>query len=352
MSKHACPCGARYTFPDSAAGKRAKCKKCGEVFTLPEAEPEEGVFAIAQDEFSFAAEAAAHAQKADEYAKAAAVAQARGVGQTVLETSDADPTPRKVHAKGYAASVADSFLFITSLGNLVIFLVLWFMITASPLIPFGGFVSAFVSVWYSAYRYQIVAGAAGGDRNLPEIEMSREEIFDYIGDAFKWGLTWLLVLLPAIVYLVYLASTGAIGSYEAGEMIAGGWGELVALYADYPVFVILVCAASFMWPMVVLCLVLGGWETMVRPDLMIVTIIRAAGGYLATVAFWATAIGLSAFGEWGIVQMQARGGGGMGGFFVALILIGGVSIYTEIVSLRIIGLFYHHFKDRFAWDWG
>ena len=222
--------------------------------------------------------------------------------------------------------------------------------------PFGGVVGyifwLFIYLWYSAYRYQIVTSAAGGDRNLPEIEISREEIFDYVFDAIKWGLSWLFVLFPAIAYMTYLVSTGAITSLEVEEMGAAGWGGLIELYADYPLFVILVSGASFMWPMVVLCLVLGGWETMLRPDMMLVTIFRALGGYLATVAFWAAAIGLSVFGEWGIAQMQARGGGGMSAYIVALILMDGVAIYTEIVSLRIIGLFYHHFKDRFAWDWG
>ncbi|MGE3181233.1 MAG: hypothetical protein AB7N71_06340, partial [Phycisphaerae bacterium] len=30
-----CKCGATYKLPDSAAGKRAKCKKCGGAFTVP-----------------------------------------------------------------------------------------------------------------------------------------------------------------------------------------------------------------------------------------------------------------------------------------------------------------------------
>lgn len=356
MAKYACPCGARYTFPDTAAGKRAKCKKCGEAFTLPVPETEEGVIAIAADEFSFAAEAANATKKADEYARAVTMAQARGVGQTVLETSDADPTPPKIYSRGYAASIADSFLFITSLGNLMIFLAIWFLISGLRLAPFAGvfafFLYLFVYLWYSAYRYQIVTGAAGGDRNLPELEISRDEIFDYFFDAINWALSWVFVLIPAMGYLAYLVSRGDITWWEGAEMLVGGWGNLIAYYEAYPVFVFLTLSAGVMWPMAVLCLVLGGREAMLRVDMMLVTILRSPGGYLATVVFWAGAVALSALGDWGIGQMNVAGGGGMGAAFIVLILKDGVAIYTGIVALRIIGLYYHHFKDQFAWDWG
>ncbi len=34
MPTQYCQCGAKYRFPDSSIGKRAKCKKCGAVITL------------------------------------------------------------------------------------------------------------------------------------------------------------------------------------------------------------------------------------------------------------------------------------------------------------------------------
>ena len=34
------------------------------------------------------------------------------------------------------------------------------------------------------------------------------------------------------------------------------------------------------------------------------------------------------------------------------VLATGVGLYFEIVALRAIGLYYHHYKDRFAWSWG
>jgi len=34
------------------------------------------------------------------------------------------------------------------------------------------------------------------------------------------------------------------------------------------------------------------------------------------------------------------------------ILLTAVTIYADIVSLRAIGLFYRHFRHRFAFNWG
>ena len=34
MPTQRCECGAKYRFPESSLGKRAKCKKCGAVFKL------------------------------------------------------------------------------------------------------------------------------------------------------------------------------------------------------------------------------------------------------------------------------------------------------------------------------
>lgn len=47
MPKFQCACGAKYRFPDSAMGKKAKCKRCGVVFTLEV--DEDGPIPIAKD---------------------------------------------------------------------------------------------------------------------------------------------------------------------------------------------------------------------------------------------------------------------------------------------------------------
>jgi len=29
-----------------------------------------------------------------------------------------------------------------------------------------------------------------------------------------------------------------------------------------------------------------------------------------------------------------------------------IEVYFTIVAMRTVGLYYHHFKERFAWSWG
>jgi hypothetical protein len=37
---------------------------------------------------------------------------------------------------------------------------------------------------------------------------------------------------------------------------------------------------------------------------------------------------------------------GVGALLVVL------EVYANIFTMRVIGLYYHHFKERFAWSWG
>ena len=75
---------------------------------------------------------------------------------------------------------------------------------------------------------------------------------------------------------------------------------------------------------------------------MIVTIYKS----LAIYFFTAGAIFITA-----VVQIftviAALHLGAVGIIFMMLIIL-----YLEIVALRMIGLYYHHFKTRFAWNWG
>jgi hypothetical protein len=33
------------------------------------------------------------------------------------------------------------------------------------------------------------------------------------------------------------------------------------------------------------------------------------------------------------------------------IVLNGIGLYLDIVLVRLVGLYYHHFKSRFAWSW-
>ena len=44
-------------------------------------------------------------------------------------------------------------------------------------------------------------------------------------------------------------------------------------------------------------------------------------------------------------------GGLLTGTFMLTVLLTGIGVYFDIVLMRLIGLYYHHFKHRFAWSW-
>ena len=93
--------------------------------------------------------------------------------------------------------------------------------------------------------------------------------------------------------------------------------------------------------MIILCIALGGFETVCRLDLIATTLIRTFPVYVLTL--------LLMFGAAVLEKTLTASTAGVSMRFVISI---GVTVYFDIVLMRLIGLYYHHFKDRFAWSWG
>jgi len=98
---------------------------------------------------------------------------------------------------------------------------------------------------------------------------------------------------------------------------------------------------------------LGGFATLYRLDLIVLTIIKTLPIYLFTVALMFGAV----FIEEKLLVAVSGGpqrpmSGTAGGILALHVLSRGLDIYLNIVLMRLIGLYYHHFKDRFAWSWG
>ena len=121
MPKCRCPCGAKYRVAEEAIGKNAKCKKCGEVFTL---EPEdEGTIPIA-DEVANVSQQTSLAT-ADAPGGSPARFDPSTLPPPVIErvSHPADETTGKVST--YVGSIFSAFLFLSSLHNALTFVVLW-----------------------------------------------------------------------------------------------------------------------------------------------------------------------------------------------------------------------------------
>ena len=375
MPKYECSCGAKYKFPDSSAGKKAKCKQCAAVFTLPEADADEGIFAIAADS-PLDTEVSAASARADAYARAEALAKAKGLAEAKVEDVPAKgnakekPLAEVRHSRGYMQNVLWTFLFPAGLGNLFAFFFLWFVVALVGALSLGGPLGLIIFLvaygWFSAYRFDVIRGAAGGDQELPEMSFGRDGIGEYVGNAIKWLVSWLYVFAPAIAYLLVQHLNGTLSVWEFAGILAAGVSGIRDTAETMPAYSILVIAGLLLWPMVILCLALGGRETLLRPDLMVVSIVRSLHGYFLTLVMMLAAFAVGMGGEYLLESMVAGGAapgagpaggptvapGLTGNVILAGILLSGLQVYLSIVICRLIGFYYRHFKERFAWDWG
>ncbi len=357
MPAQQCTCGARYRFDDSAIGRKARCKKCGRVFTItPDAA--DGTIPLAADE-PFGVDLASAVEQSQAlpgeapYRVSPDPASPPPSLETALPSSPplvAEPKP----SRGYSGSLLWTLLFPTSLQNLVTFCVMWGLLCVSALLlrgpGFMGMVGLLLLLgrvvifgWYCAFRFETIIQAAAGEDDLPSLSFTEGWYDDILAPLFKWLGSWAVVFIPAVVSLIVIGMTTQLTPSDLAKQLLGGVGGILqGAGPELFVFVVLTCLALFSWPMVVLCVGLGGFETLWRLDLITVTIVKTFPVYLLTVAI--------VFGSTMFSGIIAASTGGVS--TITIVLVIGVSLYCEIVAMRVIGLYYHHFKHRFAWDWG
>ncbi len=344
MPLQICECGAKCRFPASALGRRGKCPTCGAVLTLTGAEPT-NIIPIA-----------------DEPAVPDVTPTARAAGFDAPQPISSPPIiEAPASSRGYAASVLDAFLFAWRLDNLITFLVLWICLAIGfTLLSFllrGGFRAFIIGIffalmihgWYAAYRFAIVGNAASGDDDLPNISGSRDDFVEYASAAFSWVGTWILVMLPAGIYMLLRPAplAGGPGAFT-GDLL-----NFLVQSADTVWFLVLLIAGLAAWPIVVLCVSLGGFGCLVHLDLLIRTVVRTASGYLSTVILVLATFALDYALKESLLNPSTSSGPIPGGQeILASFLVMGVTTYFDIVAMKLIGLYYHHFKDKFAWNWG
>lgn len=357
MPTQHCQCGAKYRFPDSSIGKRAKCKKCGSVLTLAD-EDENSPIPLADDGFmdeaAVAAEQARSATSTHENGaesphaglpvSAAYLPSSESVGRLGTLVVEQDGVP-----PSYTSDLLRTFLFPSSAGNLVTFFFVWGMLfVASALLPAAGLVGLagrFIIVgWFCAYRFNVIVEAAAGERDLPAFALT-EGAFDGIFlPLFRWLGSWLVVLAPAYTYAVVMLVLGWPASIIPAAPMSSGIAGMVQ-DAEAIAMLALLLLGLFAWPMVVLCVALGGFPALARVDLIVVTVFKSFPVYLLTVLIVCGTDLASGF-----LTNQVPGGM-VSSYFAAHALVSGFHAYFEIVAMRVIGLYYHHFKDRFAWSW-
>lgn len=349
MPKQRCRCGAKYNFAESSLGKKTKCKKCGAVFVLTGESPSGGAIPVAGDSESSERPEPLTSTEFDQ-----APHPPDGLPPLVIESAPLIPAANP--SRGYADSVLWSFLFLSRPANLASFLILWAGLALGQAIPFWP-ISVLILLWFAAFRFAVVASAAAGEQDIPSVGFSGDVLDEYIFPIVKWMGSWIVVMIPAFGYLVVMSRFG-LGTMDAiRSAVRIGVFEMIRSSSVDLAFKVLVCLGVFLWPMVILCMALGGFGTVLRMDLMIRSILGAFPGYLLTlIMLGGTLLLQSQMG--GLALLGATGGKGstaaptFGTTMVVHVISVGGGLYCEIVAMRLIGLFYHHFKHRFAWSWG
>jgi hypothetical protein len=275
-----------------------------------------------------------------------------------LESEEDDPGvlayPR------YIKAVGRSFAVFTSVGNVITFLILWFMLCVRH-IAIGYSIWAWtvwviIAGWYCCFLLRTVAQAAGEDPELPSIGTDDGWWDGILIPCFQMFSAYVVAAAPAVLYLmILLARIGAAVTQDSGAILAGGSPDPGphALYA----LIVLFGLGMFIWPMFVLVVALGGGAlAMFRLDLIVDTIRRAFPAYLLTVLAVYVGIAMQ-FIIMGQVSglAAARANDESSGLLATVLLpflLIGVTLFFDIVTMRVIGNFYCHFKHKFAWSWG
>jgi hypothetical protein len=370
MASATCPaCGTQYRISDSAAGKRATCKKCGCEFQVPVAESAGDVELLPEFEKlspRSAAEVPRPSSRPDPRPSGAAVATVLP-GAGVLEHArgevENEETPGAARYAGYFKSLGHSLVFFTSPGNLVTYVVALVILTVGviasrALFPLGVVAWFITTGWCLSFLMNVVLSSAGGEDDLPKITLTEGVLEDVIVPFFKMVATGVLALVPYFIFLwtISLAEQARPPGSAAAVAAAGGPAVFDVRAATTSIMgLVMMFGGAFAWPMLVLVVAVGGVRSVLRLDLIVMTVIKSFPAYLVTVLAVYACMALMLGFDRALRALAAESAGG--GRSLALTLVGPilvevVELYVWIVAMRAIGLYYHHFKHRFAWSWG
>ncbi|MHC4441887.1 MAG: zinc ribbon domain-containing protein [Planctomycetota bacterium] len=341
--RYNCKCGAKIKLPDNAVGRKARCKTCSHIFTVP-------VDSIPEDE---------PIPWIDEFARTESETGDKSPVEVDIESQYPPPEPPPVPEQPQTDDEDDlygehewimpperpfwmdllhSFIFFTYPANLITFMFITLIHALTLILPFipfigcagiilGWMLTGFIYGYLASFCMTVILETATGRDELPTVAFSDawEELFmpliRFIG-------SWLLVLAPAIILPPLIAKIDS----------------QLAWYAVR----ILVFIGIFLWPVVLLCVAIGGGFRGLWPHMIIRTVISAPIAYLAIWITLLAAAGLVIFPATpqftSIVQRFAPGAQ----FPLVLVnLI--IGTYAMIVSMRSIGLYYRHHKKKFPW---
>lgn len=365
MLKVACSaCGARYSVPESAAGKKARCRKCGAMFTVAPPADDEGPLQLA-DLAALARGEAQHREAVPLDGPADAIAVPMAAYAPAIPDATGSPI---APIPGYLLAVAKSFLFPLRLSNLIIFLCACLCVGLQEFFGFAirfgiscFFIIALAIVygWYMSFLLRTVHEASANEDTLPELSGQgswAEDIFlPLIGAILSWIAACVPFIVAAIALYVYDPTFGGVETL-LGQILLLLFSKSF-VYAFDPalgggiLLGVLSILALLLWPMFLLVVAIGGLPCLIRIDLIAIAIVRSLPGYLLMSIIAVAALILPPL----VAGMILPAWDPTSKHYPPLgvqAAMACITVYFQIIAMRAIGLYYHYFKHRLAWDWG
>ncbi len=370
-----CVCGAHIRLPASAAGRKARCKACRRVLTVPgepqgpdspdipagslpvavgsaqaaagEPQPEAGgrspelvegldgllLLAEAEEEPSSRSKRPSELVMApdtpDILASPVQTPPRERLAENLREL-DADRQGVRGPTRSFWADLLLSFGFLLETNNFINYISLVAMLIVPLLIPiplFGLFIGPVLSAYSWAFLLSIIRETASGEDELPTVWIN-DAVDDVLFPLLHFAGSWLFVLIPAGTWVLC--------------------SSMVRDKVDWTVAAGLAVFGLFCWPAVVLAVSIGGTFRGLWPHLVIGTVLASPLAYLAlwgtliasvllaTIPFWTAFVTLAG-------RLPVQGWLGLEAIHVAM------NVYCFIVAMRAIGLYYRHFRQRIPW---
>jgi hypothetical protein len=320
-----CPCGFKVRYGDQHVGRVVTCKQCQSHITLaPPVEIEVGDQIALEEPEILLPDARPLEHRTTRATEILATESQRQHKQVFSR----EARVAKLRENGFWKDGFGVFVFATNPDSLMKSLILVVAFVITDFIPtiLGALLSLAVLGLAYGFCFTIVQYSAGGDDDLPE-PLDFDNIIDsVVAPLFSvFIITFGLALFPIAVFY-------------------GVPGNGIVLAAS-------VFLSVFLWPVTVLLVALGDFWMGFRIDLAIRTVVSAFVPYL----FVWFMIGLAV-----VAQVVASGAGGSWlpdavlttNPLVFSLISNLMLVFIMITSMKIIGLYYRHYSDRFPWSAG
>jgi hypothetical protein len=350
--RHTCECGADIRLPHTAARRKARCKSCGVIFTVP---PRTTAASGAdRPGRKLPVEARAGEPTFDRPWSTPESLDLSGFDSTGPEAAEftaPDSTRDDLDETGLVErsfwfDLAGSFLFFIEPGNLVTWLALAVATVIVDFLPLWGWLGLIIRLGVDAYILAFplatVREIASGEDELPSVWIHNlyDDLFEPALEFVGTGVFVMLLALALACWAWWQAGEIDFGIFAASGVLNGtGLSRAVPL---------LVLVGLFFWPAVMLAVAIGHTFSGLWPHVIVRTPMGAPLAYMAICAALVVAATVSTLPAHPRFVAAVTGSSPVGG--LVLRLVGTiVGLYSSIVAMWVIGLFYRHYKDRLPW---